>query len=428
MEVNDTRIKIILTDEELQFPVIDELIAKYKEWCILNKENGASRKTRAANRRPDALYDEIMATKIPPIRVDPDPVKICHMESSVDSDADSSSTNRPTTRSLRSRSRTPTQTRTQPKRQAATPSTPRNQRIRAHLRQPPSGDPSAGGSSSVLTAALNQQHPSVSVNKIRQLLRADSAQKKRNEEKERQERLMLDRKAKEERAEAQKKQLLEERAVTAKMKREQRLLHAAEVRKAREEAKLQQKLREQEAKRLQALAATEAENENVDETIVPNRIEAATLKEAGIDIEKNKPDKTQEDESSDETLKKQQQQAQDKFKNPDMNATFKKPADDVNNIDISVHDETTEDQNDKAPLTASWARAPHIRDALIKQFSKSDEERLKEVKSIFPQVILPVDLPQIFGSNKAVHAKYLSRTSSAVWTPPNRYRKRSRVS
>lgn len=424
MDLTDTKIKIILTDEELQFPAVDELIAKYKEWCILSKENGAGRKTRAANRRPDALYDEIMSTKIPPIRINPDPVKICHTDPSVDSDADSSSSTRPTTRSLRSRSRTPTQTRTQPKRQAATPSTPRNQRIRAHMRQPPSGDSNAP---SVLTAALNQQHPSVSVNKIRQLLRADSAQKKRNEEKERQERLMLDRKAKEERAEAQKKQLLEERAVTAKMKREQRLLHAAEVRKAREEAKLQQKLREQEAKKALAQTATDTENEHGDETVVANRIEAATLKEAGIDIEKLKPNKLQEDNSSGDTDVKQQA-AQPKFKNPDMNATFKKPADDVNNIDISVHDETTEDQNDKAPVTASWARAPYIRDALIKQFSKPDDDRLKEVKSIFPPVILPVDLPEIFGSNRAVHAKYLSRTSSAVWTPPNRYRKRSRVS
>lgn len=407
------RVKIILTDEELQFPAIDELIAKFKEWLILSKENEGGRKTRAANRRADALYDEIMSYKIPPIKVDhQEPVKICHLDSSIDSDGDSASS-RPVTRSLRSRSRTPVQAKNPSKRQLATPSTPRNQRIRTHLmKQPPSGTSSvSSGSSSVLNAALNQQHPSVSVNKIRQLLRADSAQKKRNEEKERQERLMLDRKAKEERAEAQKKQLLEERAVTAKLKREQRLLHAAEVRKAREEARKQLKLRDQESKK--CLAATQNGN-HVDVT-QNNHVKEIAIKETEEKLSKQQ-DKQNNTVKEDPTPK---------FKNPDLNVTFKKPAEDLNNIDISVHDETTEDNPDKAPITAAWARAPYIRDALVKQFSKPDAERMIEVLKIFPGVKLPIDLAEIFGSNKAVHSRYLCRTSSAVWTPPHRSMKRS---
>jgi len=416
-----SRVRVLLTNDELQLPVIEELCNKYREWLAVSRDNGGGRKTRAANRRSDTLYEEIMNFKIPPIKLNHlSPVKTrsattqpASLDTSTDSESGTSSTSsRPITRSLRPRSRTPSAPKIQQQpRQLTCPSTPANQRIRACLKQAASGGSSNANSSNVLSAALNQQHPSVSVTKIRQLLRADSAQKKRDEEKERQERMLLDRRAKEERAEAQKRQLLEERAITAKQKREQRLLHAAEVRKAREEARQQQKLKEQEAKRLQNLVQQ------------PTEIKAPNV----IPVVQTEPLMVEEKNPLPKKAKNDNQISDAKAQARKLNETFKKPSGSTptDNIDISIQDETTEERTDKIPRTAAWARAPHLRDALIQQFSKTESQRHAEVVQIFPQVQLPVELEKIFGQSKAAGTKYLCRTSSAVWSPPHRSLKRT---
>lgn len=412
----DSHLKIFLNDEELQMPYIEELIGKFEEWIKITNEGATKgRKTRSANRRVDNLYQEIMDYKIPPIKLEP-PSPVREVPSScqsVDTSSDSSSISKPT-RSLRPRARTPD-----------TLTTPTHQRIRP--KQP------ASGGSSVLSAAINNMHPSVSATKIRQLLRADSAQKKRSEEKERQERLLVDMKAKEERAEAQKKQILEERAVTAKLKREQRLLHAAEVRRAREVAKATQK-----QKAAQALLLQQQQQ-------IQQQMQQQQLQQQQQQLQQQKQQQQVQNQQQQNFKQQQNHLASDKKSNyltpqkpvtksqdtpqiipAKLNETFKKPTEDVNNIEITIQDETTDSvQKEKAAATAVWTRAPHLREALVKQFNKSDEERQREVLELFSFVPLPVALEKIFPGNKAVNTRYLCRTSSAVWTPPHKGLKRT---
>lgn len=406
------RIRVLLTDDELGLPAIDDFCNKFIEWLTVSKEC-KGRKTRSANRRADQLYEDLMAYKLPPIKLKHSKSPITQFNSvmpqsndtSIDSDSDSSSS-RPVTRSLRPRSRTPA---VQNKRQITSPSTPSHQRLRAHMKQPISGGSSNGNkSSNVLKEALNQQHPSVSVTKIRQLLRADSAHKKQQEEMERQERLKIDRKAKDEKAEARKRQLLEERAMKAKEAREQRLRHAAEVRKAREEAITQQKLRE-EAKKNHAhtLHSTENKNQYAATTQSCNQVEQPV---AGTSS-------AQKEDTDSKPVSK--------GKVPLLNETFKKPTEDTDNIEIIISDESTADQKDRVQQIASWARAPHIREALIRQYTKPlSSELFKEFKKNIPKLELPVDLEEILGA-KSAGTRYLCRTSSAVWSPVHRSMKRT---
>lgn len=463
-------IKLILDDEELQVTAIDDLCHKYKEWLSMSKESKGGRKTRSANRKIDLIFDEIMAYKLPPIKLRPivlSPIKTRgraaaaaavaamppNRNQSVDSSAESdddSSICRPITRSLRQRCRTPQQPASRPvTRQLTSPCTPQNQRIRSNLRQTPSGKSSSGSSSSnVLTAALNQQHPSVTVSKIRQLLRPDSAQKKREEEKVRLqkcERMMSDRKAKEERAEHLKRQLLEERAANAKLKREQRLQNAAEVRKKREEARIQQKIEEERAKKLAQAHTTSAPPEK-DKEDQPTKAQASH-KQDNLPL-RDKQAQQQSPPSQDTTPTEQPETANSHEVHstqsnsqgaPDtsqsspeksnkvvktLNETFKKPVQEVVNIEICIQDETAEEtrENNVQP-TAIWTRVPHLREALIKQFSKSEDERQSDIRQVFPPVPLPVELDKIFGPSSV--ARYLKRTSSAQWTPPNRAIKRT---
>lgn len=373
-----SRVRVLLTDEELGMPAIDDLCDKYLEWLRASKEC-KGRKTRSANRRADQLYDEIIAYKLPPIKLSHASIhvsplietKISHSSnSSVDSD-----TSKPITRTLRPRSRTPEV------RQAASPSTPSNQKIRTYMKQATGGSSSKGNTTNVLSAAINQQHPSVSATKIRLALRADSAQKRHEEEQKERERLMLDRRAKEERAEAQKKQLLEERAINAKKKREERLLHAAEVRKAREEARNLQKKMEQEAK------------------------------------------KAQTQQPQPEICKNQNVETPPKPREQPLNETFKKPVGDTDNIDIVICDQSNDDQ-EKVQQVAAWARAPYLRDALVKQFAKVHKvENLTRFKETIPALTLPVELEKIFGT--LMGTRHIVRTSSAVWSPVHKSLKRS---
>lgn len=495
--------KLSLKDEDIHLPALKELINKYKEWHALSLDNLEGRQTRSSNRKADKLYDEIMQYKAKPITVvhdieqDINYIKSIagvkktsngssnlHIKSNdnnnhggrtlrarapsvdIDSDDDSSaSSSRPITRSLRQRCRTPQQN-TQPPprtntRQLTSPCTPQNQRIRPKLKHPPSSGSSGNSTqTNVLNAALNLQHPVVSVTKIRQLLRQDSAQKKKEEQKERQERLMTDRKAKEERAEAQKKQLLEERAVNAKLKREQRLNNAAELRKKREEAKIEQKIKEERAKVLAQMKATttkQVAKECKHEELSPNldvstnnepqeRTEPIYIKSKHTQINHKKidnlekqmtkptppnrtpqtpvpstskqvpkpdpPEKQISVEQSNTTFNKQQQKH---------NETFKKPNPEyIDNIDISIKDETTDEDHEKKGKepVASWVERHYFREALIKQFDKPEEERRRDIKKIFPSVHMPIKLEEIFPTTRSGQAKYLVRTSSAVWTPP----------
>lgn len=471
------RVRLILTNEELGLDEIDDLCNKYLEFVSVTKEAGSGRKTRSANKRGDQLFEEIMAYRLPRIKLkhsNDSPILTslnnnietnhhqngtngCSKTRSTNSSANSSdsSTSRPITRSLRPRSRTPE---VQPKRQMS-PSTPTHQRLRAHINiKPGSGGVASNGSgdqtASVLTAALNQQHPTVSVTKLRQVLRAESVQKKRirdDEEKERQERLRSDRKAKEERAEIQKKQLLEERAVNAKLKREQRLLHAAEVRKAREEAKLQQKLKEEvmkEETKQQKLAKDETKRQmnghvvqqqnfqekaqetsskpsskihhhNKEEPPIANN--KATIKEKNNEKHiNNKVKEVKEVEKATEVEEKQPTQK--------LNETFQKPVDEINNIEIVIQDDSTmeEDVKEKKVVpVATWSKPPIFREALIQQFSKPNfSEYLKRFQEAAPPLMLPVDLKEIFGP-RSLGTRALVRTSSAVWSPVHKPLKRS---
>lgn len=447
-----SRIKVALSDEELQLPAIDDLCNKYFDWLKLSKEAVGGRKTRSANRRADTILEEIISFKLPPIRLEPlsvSPIKMVSTQqsgstkTSMDGESDNSSVGSSSgpslTRTLRPRCRTPSVSR-QPQ---TSPSTPTQQSLRAHLKK----NIDSNGSS-VLSAALNQQHPSVSVTKIRQLLRADSAQKKRDEEKERQERIRMDRKAKEERAEAQKKQLLEERAITAKLKREQRLLHAAEVRRAREKSRLQQKLLEDQVRKAQQQAnemMTETTHSQ-NQTTQPEPIKRTESKQKQVDQEKRRLDEQQnqraEQQVAEVAAKKtkakpqhhqQQPQSQSQPLQPlpkahKLDETFKKPQDDADNIDISVHDETTDETKSKTVMIAAWAKTPYFREAVIAQFSKPADELLEQAKEIFSVVKLPVDLKMIFGEDNAVNNRYLCRTSSAIWSPPRGGMKRTRIS
>lgn len=438
--------RLILTDEELQMPLIDELYEKYRDWISLSKES----KTRSANRKADILYDQIMSFKLLPIELASvkvvAPTKTQSVDSSADSD-DDSSVSRPITRSLRQRCRTPQQPSKPITRQAASPCTPQNQRIRSNMKTPSGKSSSGSSSSNVLTAALNQQHPSVSVTKIRQLLRADSAQKKREEEREKHERMMLDRKAKEERAEALKKQLLDERAANAKLRREQRLQNAAEVRKKREEARIQQKIKEERAKKLAQIHVPDVptDEETNEQRHKPTPPSKPDTKQHPICQESKAHDNEHQEVASNKLHqtftnpktngktdnKSQQVHSQSPNEQPNqiptsLNDTFKKPNQEIDNIEISIHDETTDEQTkNSVHTTAGWTRAPHLREALIKQFSKTDMERQKEIRQIFAPVRLPVELDKIFGADKAAVARYMKRTSSAQWTPPNRAMKRT---
>lgn len=421
---SSARVRVLLTDEELQLAAVDDLCNKYFDWLKLSKESAGGRKTRSANRRVDTIFDEIMSFKLPPIKLRSislvSPIKTVQSnstKSSIDGDSESSSvgSSGQNTRTLRPRCRTPSVSR-QP---LTIPSTPTQQSIRAHLKK----NIDSGGSS-VLSAALNQQHPSVNFTKIRQLYRADSAQKKREEERERQERLRQDRKAKEERAEAQKKQLLEERAITAKLKREQRLLHAAEVRKAREKARLQQKMKEEQVKKA-------SNHIPVVETTETNHVPDPVPSQTAPQTKEKQKQKSDEDDTPkqnpQELLESQQNVAkpiESLAKAHKLDETFKKPSNDQNNIDISVHDETT-DEKTKGTMIAPWAKASELRDAIIKQYSKPEAELLKQALELFMGVKLPVDLDEIFGPYNAVNNRYLCRTSSAVWSPPNRALKRT---
>lgn len=417
------RVRLMLTDEELGLDAIDDLCNKYLEFLSVTKESGSGRKTRSAMRRGDQIFDEIMAYKLPPIKLkqlsDSPPLANSNRNQEINNhqkahstnssiDSSESSNSRPIARSLRPRCRTPE---VQSKRQPS-PATPANQRIRAHGGGGGGGGGSNNGSCSkmgnVLSAALNQQHPSVSVTKIRQLLRADSAQKKRmldDEEKERQERLRLDRKAKEERAEMQKKLLLEERAVTAKLRREQRLLHAAEVRKAREEAKQHRPTRE--------------------ETKKPPPVNTAQQREPTPEVPTKSNQKTEQAQpTTSKARNKAQAKEQPTVEPQKLNETFQKP--EINNIEIVITDDScAENEETKVVQVAHWSKPPHFREALIKQFSKQNfSDYLKKFKETAPPLALPVDLQEILGT-KSVGTRYLVRTSSAVWSPVHRPLKRA---
>lgn len=431
------KVRVMLTDDELQLPAIDDLCNKYFDWLKLSKETTRGRKTRAANRRVDTVFDEIIAFKLPPIKLATEtslatspirqyqqqnnyqPQQYQNSNHSNDSDT---STMSASSRTLRPRS--------------VTPSTPTQQSIRAHMKK----NLDSGGSS-VLTAALNQQHPSVSVTKIRQLLNANSAQKKREEEKERQDRLKLEWKQKEERAEAQKKRLMEEKAISAKQNRELRLKRAAEVRKEREKAKIQEKLRaplpaptpiKNTSNSQPAKVAAPKQDTNHQKKKIPTK-EIKSKKEQPkeespeeviVAESSNSPVKVDSPEPKSEKI----EQSEPVEKAHKLDETFKKPSNDQNNIDISIHDETTDSQGNKTKgvQVASWAKAPHLRNAIIAQFdNKSEDEILSRVLEIFAQVEMPVKLEVIFGGSKSVNNRYAIRSSSAHWSSPGQLKKRT---
>lgn len=453
-QANGAHVRVLLTEDELQLSAIDDLCNKYHDWLKLSKEATGGRKTRSANRRVDTIYEEIMAFKVPPIKIRAAPVtpppsiktiiqgisNNNSTKSSIDGDnSESSSANSSerTGRTLRPRCRTPSVSR-----QQASPATPTHQNIRAHMKKTPDSNTN---SANVLSAALNQQHPLVSVTKIRQLLRADSAQKKREEEKERQELVRVQRKAKEERAEAQKRQLLEERAVTAKFKREQRLLHAAEVRKARERARIEQKLKEEQTRKPHqnhnhGTETFENNHTQVNQHVPNNHTDTQKLKEKQK-AKESSPERTHKNKDSEIVVLKQtaapapivakelngnlEQPTKQAQKPRKMDETFQKPADEIHNIEISLCDETTEEQKKQPAVIASWAKAPGLRDVVVAQFSQPEEVLLKQALNLFRGVKLPVRLDEIFGPNEAVNNRYLCRTSSAVWTTPHKPLKRT---
>lgn len=58
-------------------------------------------------------------------------------------------------------------------------------------------------------------------------------------------------------------------------------------------------------------------------------------------------------------------------------------------------------------------------DALTTQYHKRRKHREREVRSVFPEVPLPVELGLIFkGAEKTVSSRYAKRTSSAHWSSP----------
>lgn len=407
----------LLSEEDLGLSRCNDLMNQYKQWLKISKEN---RNTRSANRKADAIYEDIMSFKLKPIKRDcvvgpcqvPKPItsngisrqdskNASSSEISIDSGVSSSQP----VRSLRPRSRTPEiPNKLKSVKPAASPCTPTQQSLRAHLKRNASNS-SGSGTSNVLSAALKQQHPSVSVTKIRQLLTADSAQKKREEEKERQERLSRDRKAKEERAEAQKKQLLEERAINAKLKREQRLLHAAEVRKARAEKAKEESKKAREKKQA-------ANCKNIPESNAPPSPKS------------NQPPETPSEDQLNEIAKKVLKPVDPPSKTHGLNETFKKPAE-VMNIVISSDDETTEGQKAKPTDVAYWAKAPLYREKVVKQYSRTQDAIDEEANRITGGVYFPVDLIDMFRTNRSANRRYSRRTSSAVWsTPPSRGLKR----
>lgn len=478
---------LLLKEKDLHITDIADRCNKFKEWLSLQLDTENGRQTRSTIRKAEKLYNEILEFKANPIPFErrskdaesikldsghrnnsnsstnsiisqqSQPARILRsrkQSSDLDSDDDSASL-RPITRSLRQRCRTPQQN-NQPStngklntRKVTSPTTPQNQRIRPNLLQiPGSGGSSNCGKLDVLSAALNQQHPSVSVTKIRQLLRADSAQKKQVEQLERNEKLMLSRKNKEERAEALKKQLLEERAVKAKLKREQRLNNAAELRKQREDAKIQQRIQEEKAKLQAQLKGkkqktdkpptyqVEANKNDVQPESVhvihpkPNTVTEPQVVTSIANTQQTKPNNIPSETKDSGNQIKSQPGASTKIEQPvsnKLNETFKKPnVDQIDNIDISIKDETTEeDHREKVQPIASWTEKGVFRQALIKQFDKSDVERQSDIRKIFPKVKMPIQLEKIFPSNRIVNAKYMVRTSSAVWTPPNKGLKRT---
>lgn len=463
-EQQGAKIKVFLTDEELQLPEIDDVSNKYLEWLRLSKETAGGRKTRSANKRADMVFEEIMSFRLQPLATDSSlisPSVINNLkttDSTADSDSDSSNS-RPNTRSLRPRSKTP-QSKTYQLRQLqpTSPATPSNQRIRANITR---NGAASGTNSSNSSAGSYNHHPTaaVSATKIRQLLRADSAQKRRDEERERQERLQQERKLKEERAEQIKREQLERRAATAKLKREQRLLHAAEVRRAREDAKRAEKAREDKrrvdknkdeeeeeyeepprqapTKQNHQPAKAQPQHHQQQPQAQPaenNHKQAHNHQNATHNHHNNHNNQDRQPNAQQSAHQQQHHHKEPQKPKPvpkaveehKLNETFKKPSEgmQVNNIDISIQDETT-DEKSKATGVADWAKAPHLRDALIKQFSQTEAQLQSEVIRIFQTVELPVELNQIFGSSKAVGTRYLCRTSSAQWTPPNKALKRT---
>lgn len=401
------RIRSILTDEELGLTALDELESKVIGWVQYSKENPSGRTTRSANRNADILYKEIMDFELPGIQLKKT-LLLQHENSkhnnrsqlnttSDSSDRDSHASSQGSiVRNLRSRTRsaqsnvasTPSGKKAIPKKEMCTP---QNQKIRS-VKQP------ASSGSSVLSAAMNQQHPSVSMTKTRQLLRADSVQKKREEEKKRQERMMQDRKEKEARAEAQKRQILEERAISTKQKREERLLHAAELRK-RKEAELTQRKLQEEAKQ---------------QEIKQEKEKAKLVLQQKIQMHQQQTQKAIAEANEKEGRELTENQAL-------AHETFNKNTYNENNIDIVIAEETQEESKEQAPVSAAWARAHLLRDALIAQYSESKEQRRERMRNIFPSVKLPVELEEIFGPK----SRNICRTSSAIWSPPQRPIKRT---
>lgn len=412
MSVN---LKLALTRDELQIGPIQDVLNKYILFASITNEamrasgnsTAQKRKAKTVEKQFNDLYDEIMQFKVPPIVAKQSALNqssiqaqspVRHIYSSNEESDDDGSASQRQLRSLRSRSRSKTPT---------VQSTPTHQKIRSHIKPPSSA--ASGSSSNILSAAINLEHPTISATKIRQLLRADSAQKKQQEERERQERLKLDRKVKEERAEAQKRKIMQERADNAKLKREQRTVRAAELRKAREaKAKC---LKDEALKKQATQATTEPSSPRVASPVLqPTENEKQSNYQEQEHTPVKKSGKTQATPFVPEIHSPPKKSV---VLNDKKNETFvqKKEPD---NIDISVPDTTADDNREKAPQTASWARAPHLREALINQFSKPEAERRKDIKKIFPLVSLPVELVLIFGEKPGRH---LVRTSSAVWSP-----------
>lgn len=106
------------------------------------------------------------------------------------------------------------------------------------------------------------------------------------------------------------------------------------------------------------------------------------------------------------------------------NATFtmpkpvvKPPA--VESYDISdLKSDDSDDETQPRKVIPSWAKGGDFLKGLEHQYGVPRKQRERQMRKIFPEVQLPVDLGKIFKGNKIVSSRYEKRTSSAVWTCP----------
>ena len=82
-------------------------------------------------------------------------------------------------------------------------------------------------------------------------------------------------------------------------------------------------------------------------------------------------------------------------------------------------DEDTDDERAPRKPIPDWARGKAFVDTLSKQYGIARKYRERQIKQVFPEVELPVELDTIFkGAVKIVSSRYAKRTSSAHWSSP----------